>query len=76
MMHGARLPIAVTVGARAGRFETDRGFRRAQNGGNRREQTELEDKPRAGDVRDVVTDPTHSRKLNTASCGHLAELVL
>jgi hypothetical protein len=27
-------------------------------------------------VRDVVTDPTHSRKLTTASCGHLAELVL
>jgi hypothetical protein len=76
MMHRARLSIAVTVGARACRFETDRGFRRAQNRGNRREQTELEDKPRAGDVRDVGTDPTHSRKLTTASDGHLAELVL
>ena len=65
MMHRARLPV--TMGARACRFETDGGFRRAQDGGNRREQTELEDKPRAGDVRDVRADPTHSSELTTAS---------
>lgn len=75
MMHRARLPVAVTMGARACRFETDGGFRRAQDGGNRGEQTELEDKPRAGDVRDVRADPTHSRELTTASTGHLAALV-